>query len=51
VLAEISMQVVAEIEREQVDLMGRSFVVNVKAAQTNSKAVCEDRGTYPTLIG
>jgi hypothetical protein len=45
------MQVVAEIEREQVDLMGRSFVVNVKAAQTNSKAVCEDRGTYPTLIG
>ena len=28
------MQAVAEIEREQVDLMGRSFVVNVKAAQT-----------------
>jgi hypothetical protein len=28
------MQVVAEIEREQVDLMGLSFVVNMKVTRT-----------------
>jgi len=41
------MQVVAEIEREQVDLMGLSFVVTVKAARTAWRGL----GTYPTLIG